>query len=105
MNELEKINETIFESIRHVDDDGNEYWYARELIKMLKYSNWQNFEKVILKAKLSCNASSYEISEQFLDIRKPIIGGNENVQYVCDYKLSRYACYLIAQNGDSRKKV
>ena len=105
MNELKNINETIFESIRHVDDEGNEYWYARELIKMLKYSNWQNFEKVILKAKLSCNASSYEISEQFLDIRKPIISGNENVQYVCDYKLSRYACYLIAQNGDSRKKV
>ena len=105
MNELEKINETIFESIRHVDDEGNEYWYARELQKVLQYNKWENFKKVILKAKLSCNASSYEISEQFLDIRKPIIGGNGNVQYVCDYKLSRYACYLIAQNGDSRKKV
>ena len=105
MNELEKINETIFESIKHVDDDGNEYWYARELQKVLQYNKWENFKKVILKAKLSCNASSYEISEQFLDIRKPIIGGNGNVQYVCDYKLSRYACYLIAQNGDSRKKV
>ena len=96
MNELEKINETIFESIKHVDDDGNEYWYARELQKVLQYNKWENFKKVILKAKLSCNASSYEISEQFLDIRKPIIGGNGNVQYVCDYKLSRYACYLIA---------
>ena len=105
MNELEKINETIFESIRHVDDEGNEYWYARELQKVLQYNKWENFKKVILKVKLSCNASSYEISEQFLDIRKPIIGGNGNVQYVCDYKLSRYACYLIAQNGDSRKKV
>ena len=105
MNELEKINETIFESIKHIDDDGNEYWYARELQKVLQYNKWENFKKVILKAKLSCNASSYEISEQFLDIRKPIIGGNGNVQYVCDYKLSRYACYLIAQNGDSRKKV
>ena len=105
MNELEKINETIFESIKHVDEDDNEYWYARELQKALQYNKWENFKKVILKAKLSCNASSYEISEQFLDIRKPIIGGNGNVQYVCDYKLSRYACYLIAQNGDSRKKV
>ena len=105
MNELENINETLFESIRHVDDEGNEYWYARELQKALQYNKWENFKKVILKAKLSCNASSYEISEQFLDIRKPIIGGNGNVQYVCDYKLSRYACYLIAQNGDSRKKV
>ena len=105
MNELENINETIFESIRHVDDEGNEYWYARELQKLLQYNKWENFKKVILKAKLSCNASSYEISEQFLDIRKPIIGGNGNVQYVCDYKLSRYACYLIAQNGDSRKRV
>ena len=105
MNELENINEILFESIRHVDDEGNEYWYARELQKLLQYNKWENFKKVILKAKLSCNASSYEISEQFLDIRKPIIGGNGNVQYVCDYKLSRYACYLIAQNGDSRKKV
>ncbi len=105
MNELENINKTIFESIKHVDDEGNEYWYARELQKVLQYNKWENFKKVILKAKLSCNASSYEISEQFLDIRKPIIGGNGNVQYVCDYKLSRYACYLIAQNGDSRKKV
>ncbi len=105
MNELENINETLFESIRHVDDEGNEYWYARELQKVLQYNKWENFKKVILKAKLSCNASSCEISEQFLDIRKPIIGGNGNVQYVCDYKLSRYACYLIAQNGDSRKKV
>ena len=105
MNELENINETLFESIRHVDDEGNEYWYARELQKVLQYNKWENFKKVILKAKLSCNASSYEISEQFLDFRKPIIGGNGNVQYVCDYKLSRYACYLIAQNGDSRKKV
>ena len=105
MNELENINETLFESIRHVDDEGNEYWYARELQKVLQYNKWENFKKVILKAKLSCNASSYEISEQFLDIRKPIIGGNGNVQYVCDYKLSRYACYLIAQNGDPRKEV
>ena len=105
MNELENINEILFESIRHVDDEGNEYWYARELQKLLQYNKWENFKKVILKAKLSCNASSYEISEQFLDIRKPIIGGNGNVQYVCDYKLSRYACYLIAQNGDSRKRV
>ena len=105
MNELEKINETIFESIKHIDEDGNEYWYARELQKVLEYNKWENFEKVINKAINACNASGYEILEQFLDVRKPIIGGNGNIQYVCDYKLSRYACYLIAQNGDSRKKV
>ena len=105
MNELENFNETIFESIKHVDDNGNEYWYARELQKVLAYNKWENFEKVINRAKLACNASGYEVLKQFPGVRKPIIGGNGNIQYVCDYKLSRYACYLIAQNGDSRKKV
>ena len=99
MNKLEKINETVFESIKHIDENGNEYWYARELQKVLEYNKWENFEKVINKAINACNASGYEVLEQFLDVRKPIIGGNGNIQYVCDYKLSRYACHLISQNG------
>ena len=105
MNELEKINETIFESIKHVDDDGNEYWYARELIKVLKYSNWQNFEKVINKSKISCANSNCMVKDHFIDISKMVSIGSKTKRELNDYKLSRYACYLIAQNGDSRKNV
>ena len=105
MNELEKINETIFESIKHVDDDGNEYWYARELQKALEYNKWENFEKVIEKAKLSCLNSNYGLQDHFPDVRKMVDIGSNTLRNIVDYKLSRYACYLIAQNGDSRKKV
>ena len=105
MNELENINETIFESIKHIDDDGNEYWYARELMKALKYSNWQNFEKVINKAINSCITSNYMVRNHFINISKMVSIGSKTQRELNDYKLSRYACYLIAQNGDSRKKV
>ncbi len=105
MNELEKINETIFESIRHVDDDGNEYWYARELQKVLEYTEWRKFVGVIKKAINSCKASNYVTSDHFVGADKMINLGKGGQRKVSDYKLSRYACYLIAQNGDSRKKV
>ena len=105
MNELEKINETIFESIRHVDDDINEYWYARELQKVLEYTEWRKFVGVIKKAINSCKASNYVTSDHFVGADKMINLGKGGQRKVSDYKLSRYACYLIAQNGDSRKKV
>jgi len=105
MNELEKINETIFESIKHVDDDGNEYWYARELQKVLEYIEWRKFVGVIKKAINSCKASNYVTSDHFVGADKMINLGKGGQRKVSDYKLSRYACYLIAQNGDSRKKV
>ena len=105
MNELEKINETIFESIKHVDDDGNEYWYARELQKVLEYIEWRKFVGVIKKAINSCKASNYVSSDHFVGTDKMINLGKGGQRKVPDYKLSRYACYLIAQNGDSRKKV
>ena len=105
MNELEKINETIFESIKHVDDDGNEYWYARELQKVLEYTEWRKFVGVIKKAIKSCKASNYVTSDHFVGADKMINLGKGGQRKVSDYKLSRYACYLIAQNGDSRKKV
>ena len=105
MNELENVNETIFESIKHIDEDGNEYWYARELMIALKYSNWQNFEKVINKAVNSCITSNNMVQNHFIDISKMVSIGSKTQREVSDYKLSRYACYLIAQNGDSRKKV
>ena len=105
MNELEKINETIFESIRHVDEYGNEYWYARELQKVLEYTEWRKFVGVIKKAINSCKASNYVTSDHFVGADKMINLGKGGQRKVSDYKLSRYACYLIAQNGDSRKKV
>ena len=105
MNELEKINETIFESIKHVDDDGNEYWYARELQKVLEYTEWRKFVGVIKKAINSCKASNYVSSDHFVGTDKMINLGKGGQRKVPDYKLSRYACYLIAQNGDSRKKT
>ena len=105
MNELENINETVFESIKHFDENGNEYWYARELQKVLEYSKWENFEKVIEKAKLSCLNSNYGLQDHFPDVRKMVDIGSNTLRNIVDYKLSRYACYLIAQNGDSKKKV
>ena len=105
MNELENINETVFESIKHFDENGNEYWYARELQKVLEYNKWENFEKVIEKAKLSCLNSNYGLQDHFPDVRKMVDIGSNTLRNIVDYKLSRYACYLIAQNGDSRKKV
>ena len=105
MNELEKINETIFESIKHFDDEGYEYWYARELQKVLEYTEWRKFVGVIKKAINSCKASNYVTSDHFVGADKMINLGKGGQRKVSDYKLSRYACYLIAQNGDSRKKV
>ena len=105
MNELEKINETIFESIKHVDDDGNEYWYARELQKVLEYTQWRKFNGVIEKAMNTRKASNYVVLDHFAGTGKMINLAKGATREVPDYKLSRYACYLIAQNGDSRKKV
>ena len=105
MNELEKINETIFESIKYVDDEGNEYWYARELQKVLEYTQWRKFVGVINKAINACKTSNYKVSDHFAGAGKMVDIGSNTSRNIEDYKLSRYACYLIAQNGDSRKKT
>ncbi len=102
---LEKYNESVFESIKHVDDYGHEYWYARELQKVLDYSKWSNFEVVIDKAKEACKLSKYVEEDHFADVGKMVAIGSGAERKQKDYKLSRYACYLIAQNGDSRKRV
>ena len=105
MKELEKINETIFESIKHVDEDGNEYWYARELQKVLEYKRWDKFYNVIESAQVACSISNNNVLDHFSQVGKMIHLGKGGQRKISDYKLSRYACYLIAQNGDSRKKV
>ena len=108
MNKLEKsenyTNET-FEDIKHIDENGVEFWYARELMPILQYANWQNFEKIINKAKISCENSDVNVLDHFIDISKMVQIGSGAKRKQQDYELTRYACYLIAQNGDSRKKV
>ncbi len=104
MNVLDKNSKT-FEDIKHINEDGVEYWYARELMHVLQYSNWQNFEKIIHKAKISCENSGISVFEHFIDVSKLSKRANNAEVEIRDYELTRYACYLIAQNGDSRKKV
>ncbi|MDD5055153.1 MAG: DNA damage-inducible protein D [Candidatus Peribacteraceae bacterium] len=93
-----------FESIKKVDADGIEYWEARELMPLLEYAQWRNFESVIRKAQKACNMSGQDISDHFADISKMSELGQGGHRKIDDYKLSRYACYLIAQNGDADKK-
>ena len=105
MNELEKINETIFESIKHVDDDGNEYWYARELQYILGYNQWRSINDLIKRAKVACKESDNNIHDHFAVQRKMIDIGSNTQREVLDYKLSRYACYLIVMNGNPKKEI
>ena len=98
-------NNKSFEEIKHIDESGVEFWYARELMPVLQYSNWQNFEKIINKAKISCENSDISVLDHFTDVSKTIKMPKGAEKMIPDYKLTRYACYMIAQNGDSRKKV
>ena len=105
-NELkENYTNEKFEDIKHIDENGVEFWYARELMPILQYSNWQNFERIIDKAKISCENSGISVFEHFTDVSKTIKMPKGAEKTIPDYKLTRYACYVIAQNGDSRKKV
>ena len=104
LNDIDKNNNS-FEDIKHIDENGVEFWYARELMPILQYSNWQNFEKIINKAKISCKNSDISVLDHFTDINKMVQIGSGAYRKQSDYKLTRYACYLIAQNGDSRKKI
>ncbi len=104
-NEIEKIGEGIFESIKHVDEYGNEYWLARELQKVMEYSQWRRFNDTIERAVSACKLSGFNDLEHFANVGKVFVGANGRKQILADYKLTRYACYLIAQNGDPRKEV
>ena len=104
LKDIDNTNKS-FEDIKHIDENGVEFWYARELMPILQYSNWQNFEKIIDKAKISCENSGISVFEHFIDVNKLSKRANNAEVEIKDYELTRYACYLIAQNGDSRKKV
>lgn len=94
-----------FEDIKHIDEFGTEFWYARELQKVLDYSDWRKFEGVIKKAEKACENSNINASEHFVGTDKLSRRANNANIAIKDYKLTRYACYLIAQNGDPRKEV
>ena len=93
-----------FEDIKHIDEYGNEYWYARELQVALDYKKWQKFENVIENAKIACENSDNAVSDHFTQVGKMINTGKTAKRKVVDFKLSRYACYLIVQNANPRKK-
>ena len=105
MNEIKENAENLFEDIKHIDENGNEYWYARELMPLLEYSKWERFSNTIENAKIACKNSRCDVDEHFPGVGKLSKRNNGAVVKIKDYKLSRYACYLIAQNGDSRKKA
>ena len=105
MNEIKEYTEKLFEDIKHIDDEGNEYWYARELMPLLEYSKWENFNNVIKKAVIAYRNSNKDDSYWLPEVRKPIITGKGKEEYIIDYKLSRYICYLIVQNGNPKKKM
>lgn len=105
MNKLEKNNNKTFEDIKHVDENEIEFWFARELQNVLDYREWRKFENVIKKAIVSCENSGISTFEHFVGVDKTINMPKGAKKTIQDYKLTRYACYLIAQNGDPRKEV
>lgn len=104
LDNKENYNKT-FEDIKHIDENEIEFWYARELQSVLNYKEWRKFENVINKAKESCKNSDISVFDHFVDVDKMVQIGSGAERKQKDYKLTRYACYLIAQNGDTRKKV
>jgi len=105
MSDLEKYNYETFESIKHVNDYGQEYWLARELQRVLEYSDYRNFELSIFKAMDACKSSGFEISDHFGEVTEMVTIGSGARRYLKSYQLSRYACYLIVMNGDPRKEI
>ena len=105
MNEIKEYTEKIFEDIKHIDENGNDYWLARELMSVLGYTLWQRFSNVIRKAMENCKNSNNNVLDHFISADKMVNIGSNTTRNISDYKLSRYACYLIVLNCDPRKKV
>lgn len=105
MPDIEKYSEATFESIKHINEYGQEFWYARELQQALEYTEWRNFSAVVEKAKAACSASGNEVDDHFVDVNKMVDIGSGTQREIDDVTLSRYACYLIVMNGDPRKQI
>ncbi len=105
MEEIIKYTENIFENIKHIDEEWNEYWLVRDLQLILQYKEWRKFLGVLEKARTACNKSKNKALYHFVQVDKMIKLSKGGERIVDDYKLSRYACYLIVQNSGSRKEV
>ena len=105
MNEIKEYTEKVFEDVKHMDEYGNEYWLARELQKVLNYTQWRSIDDLIERAKVACRESEYNVGDHFAVQRKKVNIGSKTKRKVIDYKLSRYACYLIVMNGNPKKEI
>ena len=105
MNKTKEYTEKIFEDIRHIDENDNEYWFARELQNILGYNQWRSINDLIKRAKAACQESRYNIDDHFALQRKMVEIGSNTTRNIIDYKLSRYACYLIVMNGNPKKEI
>ncbi|MBS0437838.1 MAG: DNA damage-inducible protein D [Proteobacteria bacterium] len=102
---IEQRHRATFDAIRHQDERGNDFWFARDLAPLLEYQQWRNFVQVVEKAKLACRQAGNAMADHFADISKMVDIGSGARRELADVKLSRYACYLIVQNGDPAKPV
>ena len=105
MKNIVEYETKIFDAIKHLDENNREYWLARELMEVLDYKEWRNFYNSIKKALVACEISKNNVKDHFVEVNKMIKLAKGAQRNVKDYKLSRYACYLIVQNGDSSKEV
>ena len=105
MNEIKEYTEKVFEDIKHIDDEGNEYWLARELQNVLGYHQWRSINDLIERAKITCKESKYSVDDHFAVQLKMVDIGSKTKRIIQDYKLSRYACYLIVMNGNPKKEI
>ncbi len=102
---MSKKAQNIFEQIRQIDDQGNEYWGARQLAKALDYTDFRNFLSVIGKAKEACKNSNHKVENHLVDFNEMVSIGSGAQREMESVKLSRYACYLIVQNADPSKEI
>ena len=105
MNDIKEYTEKVFEDIKHIDEFGNEFWLGRELQKVLGYHQWRSINDLIERAKGACKESKHNIADHFAVQRKMIKLAKGAKRNVIDYKLSRYACYLIVMNGNPKKEI
>ena len=103
--ELDNYSDSVFEDIKHINEYGQEFWFARELQDVLGYTEWRNFSKVIDHAADACRQSKNDVNAHFVEVNKMVSLGSGTERQIKDYELSRYACYLIVMNGDPRKTV
>lgn len=105
MSNIQKYSEKTFKDIKHINEYGSEYWLARELAPVLEYTQWRNFLSVIEKAVEACANSGFDVADHFADVSKMIELAKGAKREIEDIELSRYACYLIVQNADPRKRI